>query len=319
MTGPSSLQNESRGGSGSLRHLGPRWVSFQPALTSRTGFLRGLADRGLRGVKLVVADDHRGLPQGAATGGCHRGLPQGAATGGCHRGLPQGAATGGCHRGLPQGAATGGCHRGLRAAAGRVFSATHQRCRVHWAEGRAVPCRRQAPRGSLRHAQDDPRPRQNKAAAVEQWGEIADALRARHAKLGELMDASREDVLATMDFPREHWPQIASTGPRSRAPTRSSAIGREIKRRSDVVGIFPNDAAVVRLVGALMLEASDEWAVTRRTMSLEALARVLRHAQGRMTPSACPPRRPDRPAPLQGPALLHHPPGHYPTQITPGS
>ena len=108
---------------------------------------------------------------------------------------------------------------------------------------------------------------------------------------------------------REHWPQIASTGPRSRAPTRSSAIGREIKRRSDVVGIFPKDAAVVRLVGALMLEASDEWAVTRRTMSLEALARVLRHAQGRMTPSACPPRRPDRPAPLQGPALLHHPQG----------
>jgi transposase-like protein len=71
-----------------------------------------------------------------------------------------------------------------------------------------------------------------------------------------------------MDFPREHWPQIASTNPLER-------LNREIKRRSDVVGIFPNDAAVIRLTGALMLEASDEWAVTRRSMSLEALARVV--------------------------------------------
>ena len=82
------------------------------------------------------------------------------------------------------------------------------------------------------------------------------------------MDASREDVLAYMDFPREHWPQIVSTNPLER-------LNREIKRRSDVVGIFPNDAAAIRLVGALMLEASDEWAVTRRYMSLEALARVV--------------------------------------------
>ena len=72
----------------------------------------------------------------------------------------------------------------------------------------------------------------------------------------------------TLDLPRERWPQIASTNPLER-------LDREIKRRSDVVGIVPNDAAVTRLVGALMLEASDEWAVTRRTMSLEALARVV--------------------------------------------
>ena len=109
---------------------------------------------------------------------------------------------------------------------------------------------------------------ESKAAAVKQWGEVADALRVRHAKLGEMMDASRDDVLAYMDFPREHWPQIASTNPLER-------LNREIKRRSDVVGIFPNDAAVIRLTGALMLEASDEWAVTRRYMSLEALARVV--------------------------------------------
>lgn len=66
-------------------------------------------------------------------------------------------------------------------------------------------------------------------------------------------------------FPKEHWPQIASTNLLER-------LNGEIKRRSDVVGIFPNAAAVVRLVGALMLEQNDEWAVSRRYMSLESLA-----------------------------------------------
>ncbi|SFC51716.1 transposase, partial [Tropicimonas isoalkanivorans] len=74
-------------------------------------------------------------------------------------------------------------------------------------------------------------------------------------------------VLAYMDFPREHWAQIASTNPLER-------VNREIKRRSDVIGIFPNDEAIVRLVGALMLETNDEWTVARRYMSLESLARV---------------------------------------------
>jgi transposase-like protein len=74
-------------------------------------------------------------------------------------------------------------------------------------------------------------------------------------------------VLAFMDFPREHWPQIASTNPLKR-------LNRKIKRRADVVGIFPYDDAIVRLVGALMLDNNDEWAVARRYMSLETLARV---------------------------------------------
>ena len=96
---------------------------------------------------------------------------------------------------------------------------------------------------------------------------MADALREKQARLGALMDASRDDVLAYMDFPREHRAQIASTNPLER-------VNREIKRRSDVIGIFPNDEAIVRLVGALMLETNDEWTVARRYMSLESLARV---------------------------------------------
>ena len=79
------------------------------------------------------------------------------------------------------------------------------------------------------------------------------------------MDGAREDVLAYMTFPHEHWPQIASTNPLER-------LNGEIKRRSDGVGIFPNEPAIVRLVGALMLEQNDEWAVSRRYMSLESLA-----------------------------------------------
>ena len=104
-------------------------------------------------------------------------------------------------------------------------------------------------------------------AAHEQWEQVADALREKFPKLADMMDASREDVLAYMVFPKDHWAQIASTNPLER-------VNKEIKRRADVIGIFPNDAAVVRLVGALMLEQNDEWAVSRRYMTLETLGSV---------------------------------------------
>jgi len=89
------------------------------------------------------------------------------------------------------------------------------------------------------------------------------------------LDASRDDVLAYMEFPREHWPKIASTNPLKR-------VNREIKRRADVIGIFPNNDAIVRLVGAFMIETNDEWAVARRCMSLETLARVSNTATVRL-------------------------------------
>ena len=103
--------------------------------------------------------------------------------------------------------------------------------------------------------------------AHAQWKSVAEARRVRAPKLAELMDEAREDVLAYRAFPKEHWPQIASTNPLER-------LNGEVKRRSNVVGIFPSDRAVIRLVGAPMLEQNDEWAVSRRYMSLESLTPV---------------------------------------------
>ena len=81
------------------------------------------------------------------------------------------------------------------------------------------------------------------------------------------MDDAEADVLAYKAFPARHWPKIASTNPLER-------LNGEIKRRTDVVGIFPNEAAIYRLVGALLLEQNDEWALQRRYMTLETLAEV---------------------------------------------
>ena len=89
------------------------------------------------------------------------------------------------------------------------------------------------------------------------------------AKLAEVMDEAERDVLAFMAFPKEHWSQIASTNPLER-------VSKEIKRRSQVVGIFPNDAAIVRLVGALLIEQTEEWHIARRYMSQENLAKIVK-------------------------------------------
>jgi transposase-like protein len=78
------------------------------------------------------------------------------------------------------------------------------------------------------------------------------------------MDSAEHDVLAHRAFPKEHWPQLASTNPLER-------LNGEIKRRTNVVGIFPNSGSITRLVGAILLEQNDEWAVARRYMSLETI------------------------------------------------
>lgn len=82
-----------------------------------------------------------------------------------------------------------------------------------------------------------------------------------------IISAPPGSILSATQHPKDHWAQIASTNPLER-------VNKEIKRRSDVIGIFPNDAAVIRLVGALMLEQNDEWAVSRRYMTLETIGSV---------------------------------------------
>ena len=105
-------------------------------------------------------------------------------------------------------------------------------------------------------------------AARTQWRSVADQLRAKFPKLGALMDEAENDVLAFMTFPRAHWAQIYSTNPLER-------LNAEIKRRTNVVGIFPNDASIMRLVSAVLVETHDEWAVAeRRYLSEESMAKI---------------------------------------------
>ena len=109
-------------------------------------------------------------------------------------------------------------------------------------------------------AQDDA------AAARKQWREVADQVRPRVPRLAALMDDAEVDVLAYMGFPAQHRTKLHSTNPLER-------LNGEIKRSSEVVGIFPNKAAVTRLVGALLLEQNDEWAVQgARFMTLKTIA-----------------------------------------------
>jgi len=158
-------------------------------------------------------------------------------------------------------------HEGIKAAVTKVLCATWQRCRVHFM------------RNVLAHAGKSGRrvasafiatafAQETAEAASSQWRAVADQIRPKVPKLAAIMDDAESDVLAYMTFPREHRVQLHSTNPIER-------VNREIKRRSEVVGIFPNDDAIIRLVGAILLEQNDEWAVQRsRYMTLETIGQI---------------------------------------------
>jgi transposase-like protein len=188
-------------------------VGASEAETFWTDFLRKLARRGLRGVKLVISD----------------------------------------------------AHEGLKAAIAKVFNATWQRCRVHFMRNVLAHAGKQGRRVvsafiGTAFAQDDAQ------AARAQWRQVADQIRPKIAKLAALMDEAEPDVLAYMDFPAAHRTKLHSTNPIER-------LNGEIKRRTEVVGIFPNEEAITRLIGAILLEQNDEWAVQRaRYMTVETIA-----------------------------------------------
>ena len=96
---------------------------------------------------------------------------------------------------------------------------------------------------------------------------MADQLRSRWPKLAELMDKSEHDVLAYMAFPRRHRTKLHSTNPIER-------LNKEVKRRADVVGIFPNEASIIRLIGAVLFEQNDESQTASRDMQVEAFAQI---------------------------------------------
>ena len=155
-------------------------------------------------------------------------------------------------------------HEGLKAALVRVLGATWQRCRVHAMRNALA----YVPKGqhtmvaaAIRQAFIQP----DHDNAVQTWRHVADQLRARWAKLGTFMDDAEADVLAYMAFPAQHRSKLHSTNPLER-------LNKEVKRRADVVGIFPNDDSIVRLIGAVLLEANDEWQLQHRYMQVEAMA-----------------------------------------------
>jgi transposase-like protein len=158
-------------------------------------------------------------------------------------------------------------HRGLVDAIGATLGgAAWQRCRTHYLRNLLTKVPKSAQpwvATMVRTIFDQPDP----ASVREQFGRVVETIAAKFADAGEHLDAAREDLLAFTGFPHEVWRQIWSNNPQER-------LNKEIRRRTDVVGIFPNRAAIIRLVGAVLAEQTDEWTEQRRYMGTEILAKA---------------------------------------------
>ena len=169
-------------------------------------------------------------------------------------------------------------HEGLKAAIAQVFSATWQRCRVHFTRN-VQACVPWAYAGMvtvmLRQVFTQPDP----AAARALWRQVADQLRLKFPRAAALLDEAEDDVLAFMAFPVSHRVKIHSTNPLER-------LNKEVKRRANVVGIFPNEGSILRLVGAVLMEQNDDWIQSRRYLTLGTLAEVVPLAGLELRPSA---------------------------------
>ena len=162
---------------------------------------------------------------------------------------------------------TSDAHEGLKAAIASVLQgASWQRCRTHLMRNALAL----VPKGAQQMVAATIRTvfyQPDAESARSTWRKVADGFRPRWTRLAHLLDEAEDEVLAYLAFPHEHWRQLWSTNPQER-------LNREVKRRTDVIGIFPNERAVIRLVGSVLAEQNDEWAVARRYFSAESLAKL---------------------------------------------
>jgi putative transposase len=168
---------------------------------------------------------------------------------------------------------TSDSHQGLKGAVESVLQgASWQRCRVHFTRNALslVPKAAQQMVGAtIRTVFAQP----DSESAREQWRRVSERFRSRFPRLSELIEEAEEDVLSYAAFSQEHWQKIWSNNLLQR-------VNKEVKRRTNVVGIFSNEAAVIRLVGAVLSEQHDEWQVSKRYFSTGSLAKLLERKEG---------------------------------------